>query len=79
MTELNLIQDSRNGVQKNSTGRYFDVRKDVHQNTSTGLSGCVSSTGDPTYVQYSIYCWNTMSQHGTYKNGKNELLFLSFL
>ena len=49
MTELNLIQDSRKGVRKYSTGHYFDVHKDVHENSSTGLLSCVSSTGNPTY------------------------------
>ena len=49
VTELNLIQDSRNGVRNYSTGHYFDVYKDVHENSSTGPLSCVSSTGDPMY------------------------------
>ena len=49
VTELNLFQDSRTGVQKYSSGHYFDVCKDIYDNSSTGPLSCVSSTGDPMY------------------------------
>ena len=49
VTEQNLIQDSRNRVREYSTEHYFDTYKNVHENSSTGLLSCVSSTGNPTY------------------------------
>ena len=49
MTEENFIQDSRTKVRKCSTEEYFDVRADVHENSSTGPLSCVSGTANPTY------------------------------
>ena len=76
--ELNLIQDSRKEVQIYSTRQYFDVHKDVHDNSSTGPLNCVSSTGDPMY--------NTVFAAGTQchnmvrtKKTKMYFYFLSFL
>ena len=80
VTEENFIQDSRNGVQKYSTEDYFDVCKDVHENSSTGLLSCVSSTGDPTYdtaianmsfFAQKMYCFRFISDF--------FLLFLSII
>ena len=33
VTEQNLIQDSRNGVREYSTEHYFDIYKNVHENS----------------------------------------------
>ena len=49
VTEENFIQNSRNKVRKCSTEEYFDVRTDVHENSSTGPLSCVSGTANPTY------------------------------
>ena len=49
VAEEDIIQDSRNEVRKYSTEDYFDVRTDVHENSSTGPLSCVSGTANPTY------------------------------